>query len=225
MEPALTAGLARACVPRDAERLQSAPGHRDEVLLERIDPEGEPDFVVMHRALGPVRPHHELVLPSRERRGDATVREFRIVEIAKDASLGGRLHRQLMMRSQPAFEFSLVAARTSLRPDESRSTRGCGRRRRGTASIASLPPMNRNRRDRDDRQSGDIDRPGFATRLGLRWKRSNALAVCTPSFPLRHEVRSYRRRPHNATAARSLRRCSPDAMGCASPSTNDGYIT
>src|SRR5262249_1628144 len=40
MEPALAALLFRARVPGDRERLQAAVGKFDEILLQRIDPEG-----------------------------------------------------------------------------------------------------------------------------------------------------------------------------------------
>ena len=61
MEPALAALLFRAAVPGNAERLIPPPGESDKVLLQRIDPEGVDDLVVVERAVGTLGIDHELV--------------------------------------------------------------------------------------------------------------------------------------------------------------------
>ena len=53
VEPALTALLFRPAIPGDAERLQPPAWKRDQVLLQRIDPEGVGDRIVLQRTVGP----------------------------------------------------------------------------------------------------------------------------------------------------------------------------
>src|SRR5271163_3986917 len=69
IEPALAATFASAAVPRDPECLKPTTRHLDEILLQRRDPEGEFDFVIVKRAVRSVGPHHELaVAPEQARR-------------------------------------------------------------------------------------------------------------------------------------------------------------
>lgn len=92
------------------------------------------------------------------------------------------------MRSLPAFEFRIVTARARLRPHESGSARGYRRSGRAAASIGAMPPMNRDRRNCDDRQRNRIDRPPLARWSDQGPRGNDAPAIRAPFFPLRHEV-------------------------------------
>ena len=74
--------LGRA-VPRDGQGLVAPAGKRDEVLLQRREPERVGDLVVVQLAVRAVRAHDELPVPLREGRRDARVRERRVVEVAQ----------------------------------------------------------------------------------------------------------------------------------------------
>src|SRR5690348_8383909 len=66
VEPALAALLFRAAVPGVAERLIAPPWKGDQVLLQRVDPEGVGDLVVVESAVRPLGVDHELVAPARK---------------------------------------------------------------------------------------------------------------------------------------------------------------
>ena len=114
MEPALAALLLRAAVPRDAERLKAPAWHGNQVLLQRIDAERIGDLVIMQRAVGAVRAHHELVACARERGDDAEVIELRIGKIAKDRGRRGSLHRLGVVGLLPARGFRCMTCRADL---------------------------------------------------------------------------------------------------------------
>jgi hypothetical protein len=60
-KPALAALPFRTAVPGDAERLIPAAGKGDPVLLQRIDPEGVSNLVVVKSPVGALGTDHELV--------------------------------------------------------------------------------------------------------------------------------------------------------------------
>jgi hypothetical protein len=60
MEPALAALLFRVAIPGDAERLIAPPGKGDQVLLQRIDPEGVGDLVIAKSPIVVLRADQEL---------------------------------------------------------------------------------------------------------------------------------------------------------------------
>jgi hypothetical protein len=66
MNPTLGALFLRSRVPGDAERLQPATGHGDQVLLQRIDAERVGDLVLVESAVRPVGSDQEF-LPVREK--------------------------------------------------------------------------------------------------------------------------------------------------------------
>ena len=107
VEPALTALLLRAAIPRNPERLEAPAGHSNQVLLQRINTERIRDLVIMQRAVGAVRAHHELVARARERGDDAEVIELRIGEIAKDRGRRGGLHRSGVVGLASSARFPL----------------------------------------------------------------------------------------------------------------------
>src|SRR5262249_23090547 len=63
-------------VPRDRERLEPAAGLREQILLQRIDPEGVRDLEVGERAIGSVGVDDELPVATEEARDDAVAREL-----------------------------------------------------------------------------------------------------------------------------------------------------
>ncbi|HVA76322.1 MAG TPA: hypothetical protein VNF27_00425 [Candidatus Binataceae bacterium] len=133
-EPSLTAARARAAIPGDAECLQSSAGHRDEILLQRIDTERVLDFVIMKRPIGTIGAHHELRATTKESRGDPVVAEARLREVAHDRGICGRLHGKSMMRAVPERILMLVTRCAFGGADEFRvhhqrwGQRNCGKR-------------------------------------------------------------------------------------------------
>src|SRR5260370_37293974 len=95
MEPALPASAARTAVPGDAERLQTAAGKADQVLLKRRDSESVSDPVVMQRAVGSVGTGKKVAAAAKKTRRYAVVAEARVVEISQHRGCRGGLHRQL----------------------------------------------------------------------------------------------------------------------------------
>jgi hypothetical protein len=115
VEPALAALLFRAAVPGEP-----SAGHGDQVLLQRINPEGVGDLVIVQPAVGTGCMHHKLVTLAGESGRDAEMFELGAGEVAEHGCLGGFLHRQRMVRTLPARGFGLVASKTDLAADVAR---------------------------------------------------------------------------------------------------------
>src|SRR5262249_43796618 len=127
VEPALPALLLRSRVPGDRERLQPAVGERDQILLQRVDPEGVFDLEGRGLAVGTVGLDHKFAVPPEEARADAVVVEARLVEIAEDGLLRRVVHGELVLRFAPQVALGAMAAGTGLAADEVRRTgRGAG---------------------------------------------------------------------------------------------------
>ena len=92
LEPAPTALIFRAAVPGNAERLIAPPGKGDQVLLQRIDPEGVGDLVVVESAVGARGIDRELVARAREGGDRAEMLEPRIGEVAQHDGFRRPLH-------------------------------------------------------------------------------------------------------------------------------------
>ena len=103
MEPALAALVFRPAVPGDPERLQPSARHRDQVLLQRIDPERVGDWIFMQSAVGAVGADHELVAVAEEGGCDPEMLQLRASEITKHGCRGGGLHRQRVVRTLPGL--------------------------------------------------------------------------------------------------------------------------
>ena len=93
VEPALPPVRAGPGVPRQAERLEPAVREPNEVLLERIGPEGVGDLELGRLPVRPVGPDDELPVAAEERRDDPLVRDGRLVEAAEHRLRGRGLHR------------------------------------------------------------------------------------------------------------------------------------
>ena len=109
VEPPLAPGRRRSRVPGDRQRLQTAAGKLDEVLLQRLDAEGVGDAIVGQIAVGTVRAHPELVVAPAERADDALVLEPGGVEIGENRRDRGVLPRQGVMVAAPEVVLPLVA--------------------------------------------------------------------------------------------------------------------
>jgi hypothetical protein len=100
-EPALAAGLPGTRVPGDGERLQAPIRERDQVLLQGRDPEGIRDFVIVESAVRPVSVNEELSLAREKGRGETSLGELRVIEVAEDRLRIGILHRERVVRALP----------------------------------------------------------------------------------------------------------------------------
>ncbi len=155
IHPALAAHLRRARVPADPQRLVSAAWEGHQILLHRLDAEGEGDFEVFDRPGRTFRADSECRAPSREAAGDALVDQLGVVEIAEHGRVVGVLHGEIVMRPAPGVMLRLMAAGTGLRPDMAvgvdRLLRKCG---------ARTGRRLRQQRGRRDDQETDRDKGG-----------------------------------------------------------------
>src|SRR5437899_4619594 len=93
VKPALPALLFWTAVPGDAECLIAAAREGDQVLLQRIDPEGVGDLVLVLRAIWSLDADHELIARAGERADGVKMLEHRLGEIPEDCGLRGRMPR------------------------------------------------------------------------------------------------------------------------------------
>src|SRR5215472_11301474 len=110
LEPALTALLFRPAIPGDAKRLQPPAWKRDEVLLQRIDPEGVGDRIVVERNVRAIRADHEPVAIAKERGRDPEMLERGVGEVAEYRCRRGRLHCERVVRALPGIKLRRVTA-------------------------------------------------------------------------------------------------------------------
>src|SRR5262245_25026405 len=73
VEPALTASFLCTAVPGEGECLQAAIGKLNQILLQRIDAEGEFHLEIRKLAVGAVRLHEELTVLAKKARLHAEV--------------------------------------------------------------------------------------------------------------------------------------------------------
>jgi hypothetical protein len=120
LEPALAALPFRTAVPGDADCLQPSARKRDQVLLQRIDPEGVADLILVERAVGALRTHQELGTGAREGGGNAEMFEPGVGKIAQHGFFCRLLHRQSVVRALPKLRLGRMASRTHLTADIAR---------------------------------------------------------------------------------------------------------
>ena len=174
VKPALAALRFRARVPRDAERLEPAAGHLDQVLLQRCDAERVLDLVVGGLPVGAVGADHEPAIAPEEGRRDAGMGEARVLEVAGDRPFLGRRHRDRVLRLAPPRGLRRVALRARRGADVLRGrTRRHGRLGRRGRSVLSgaLPRHHGHRCDHHDRRKSEEHRASAARR---RHRRSRA---------------------------------------------------
>src|SRR5262245_52524582 len=111
MEPALAALSLRAAVPSDTERLIAPSGKGDQVLLQRIDPEGVDDLVIAERPIVVLRADHELGPRARESGDHTELLEPSIGEVSQHRGCRRLLHGERVVRAPPALRLGGVAAR------------------------------------------------------------------------------------------------------------------
>ena len=102
--------LALDRVPGDSERLQSAAGKRDQVLLERLHTERVADLEVLERSIRTVGGDVEASVPAEEAGLHSEMVQGGAVKVAENRLLGGFLHGQVVMRIEPVAELLDVAA-------------------------------------------------------------------------------------------------------------------
>ncbi len=132
VKPSLAALRLGAGVPGDSERLITAAGECDEILLQRIDAECIGDFIVARDAIRPIGMGDKFVAGAREGGDGAEMLKPRAVEIAEDRGLRRLLHGLGVMRAFPAFGLGRMAAGASLDPDEGGARLRLGGGARGT---------------------------------------------------------------------------------------------
>ena len=110
VKPALASLIFRPAVPGDADRLQPAARHRNQILLQWIDAERIRDRIVVQRAVRTVGAGHELVAVAKESGRDPEMVELGAGKIAEHRRSCGRLHRQRVVRALPSIKFRRVAA-------------------------------------------------------------------------------------------------------------------
>ena len=174
VKPALAAFVLRPAVPGKRQRLNTAVGEFDEVLLQRIDAKGVFHLEHGKLAVGAVGLDQEFSVLAEEARMHAVIIEAGIVEIAEHGLVGGVLHRGLVLRGIPQLCFRLVAAGAGLAADE-----GCdGPVLRGyPAAVAKLKAktggddnQHRGYRRNPDQASGEESGFGSVGNRFLRWR-------------------------------------------------------
>src|SRR5450631_1020319 len=128
VKPALTAFVRRPAIPRNRQRLQSAIGKLDEVLLERIDTERILDLEGRNLAVRAIGFDQILPFLPEETGLYAEIVETGIGEISQHRIVGRMRHCELMVRALPQLCLGLVAAGAGLAADECRfgpRSRGC----------------------------------------------------------------------------------------------------
>ena len=97
VEPSLPALLRRACVPRDAERLESSSRQGDQVLLQRLDAERVGHLELGRLSVGTVGADQEASVAPEELRGHPEVGVACAIEIAEHRRLVDLLHGQIVV--------------------------------------------------------------------------------------------------------------------------------
>lgn len=100
-KPTAATLIARTAIPRDAQSLELASWHLNQVLLERIDAKCEFDFVIMERTVGTICSYPEFRTLAVKRRSDTQISEAGLIEISQDRIGGCLAHRLLVVRSIP----------------------------------------------------------------------------------------------------------------------------
>ncbi len=179
VEPALSALRLRARVPGDGQRLLAAARKLDQVLLQRAHAERVGDLVVGELPVRAVGVDEVPAVAAEEGRRDPGVGELGIGEIAEHGSLVGRLHGEVVVRSQPRGLLRRVAAGAGAAADVAGlGNRGGGHRRR--RRVALRPERDAGDAHEDEhRDARDQDLAGCACRRAAavrarrrrRWQR------------------------------------------------------
>ncbi len=182
MEPALAARRFRPRVPRDPQRLQPPAGELDQVLLQRIEAEGVPDFEVGELPIRAVGVDEVLAVALEERRGDAGKAELRAAEIRRVRSFRSPLpsRGRDAIRATPR-SLSRGTTRTPEHRRRSRqeaSARQAPSRSRSPSEAGSCGPRTRRRR-----RSRQPQRPRHRARAGDPVGRTSALLAARAVAP------------------------------------------
>src|SRR6202022_1921714 len=104
----------RPAVPGERQGLEAPVGKLDEILLQRIDPEGVFHFERGELAVGTISLDQKFSVPAEEARMHAVIIEARIAEIAQHRFVGRVIHGLLMLRPTPKLCLRLMAAGAAL---------------------------------------------------------------------------------------------------------------
>ncbi len=173
VKPALAAFFLRPGVPGDRQRLNTAVGEFDEVLLQRVDAESVFHLEHGKLAVRPVRFDQKFAVLAEEARMHAVMIEACVVEITEHGLVGCVLHRSLVLRGTPQFGFRLVAASTGLAADETCRRRNPAVTAQVEANASGDDDQHHGHRcnpDRPPRQAGGagFGRSSLSRRLTLR---------------------------------------------------------
>ena len=142
MKPALAAFALRAAVPDNRQRLVTPAGEtRDQILLQRMDPEGVGDLVVGQLAVQAVGAHHEPVAASEEL--DSTPSRTKhngVGKVAADTLLAVDPASPVVMRNPTTPEL-LVAGPGSGADASGGNPAPCWERSRGQADGEEAGPV------------------------------------------------------------------------------------
>ena len=138
-KPALGAVLLWPAVPGNAERLRPS-WERNQILLQRVDPEGVGDRIAAQRTVRAVGPDQELGAVAEKGGCDPEMLELRAREITEHRCRRGRLHRRGLVRTLPGIELGRVAITARLGADKSDQLIGSHGARPGQRQHSSTPP-------------------------------------------------------------------------------------
>src|SRR5215471_14815347 len=83
-KPSLAAKSTRPAVPCYAKRLQTSSRHRNQILLQRTYAESIFEFVIVQCTIRAIGADHEFLAVAEESRGDSSVFEIHMSEIAQN---------------------------------------------------------------------------------------------------------------------------------------------
>ena len=117
MEPPLTSSCGSAAVPGAAQGLITPIGKGDQILLKRVYAKCIGNFVLVSLTVRAIGAHKVFAIMSEKRRRHTVLLEDRIIEVAKDRGIVGRLHGEGVIGAFPRFNLPWVAGNTGLAAD------------------------------------------------------------------------------------------------------------
>jgi hypothetical protein len=173
MEPALSALLLGPAIPGDRQGLQPSVREFDEVLLQRIDPEGVFHLERGELAVGAIGLDEEFPILAEEPGVHAVIVKARVEEIAKHRFVGRVLHGEFVLRAVPELRLHRMALSAGLAADKCGLSRGAEKMR--PRRVSAGEPCRAARDHRDSRGSSNDYDP--RTRKHCRISTQRALNV------------------------------------------------
>ena len=129
MKPALATLIFGPAVPRDRQRLNSAIGKGDQILLQRLDAKSVFDLKHAELAVRPIGLDPELAVLAEESRARSGIVESGVVKVAAHRLLGGVIHGVAVLGAAPQLGLLRMTAATAFAADELRGLGGLRGRR------------------------------------------------------------------------------------------------